>query len=672
MTLPYYFRHKILSYRFRLCILKLENTSLDHTLLFTLDHSDSTRETMQEIPFSDIPILSGLDKINLARLIPNFEQLHVESGEIVLKHGVSWDGLYIIIEGMVRVFLPPGGKTREIACLGPGDCFGEMALLTGEPGSADIEAITDSSFLKLSKECFDQLITKHQSLGVNLAGLLASRLSLTYAVVSGLKEVVVPEKPWRENLESGISVVPILPKSRASRLLPIGVLGDKRMLGLFLAAVLCVLAWFILRTIPLHKSNIILIELLLGTTIIWSLNLFSYHAVSITLMVFVMLFGVATPERALSGFSSPAWFLVLGVFAISAAISRTELLYRFVLLVLKRLPPHYIGQTLGLALSGFLLTPVIPSLVGRIILAGPLMLTLSEIFGFKKRDPGSLGIGMASLLGFGHMSFMFMNAGAECFLILGVLPSNVSPSTTWSKWFIAALPMGIFFFLCSYIVIILLYGLSGIKKLNPLVIDVQLRTLGPLTVHEKISIFTVIVCLKGFVTQPLHHISGAWIAILSFLILFVSSVLDEKAIRSDIDWNFLISFGTLVGFGNIISTSELTGIIASAAKPYASIFIGNRILFFLILSLGVVMLRFVLPLLPTLLVIILSINPLAYLLQLDPFVIGLVVLAPPILGFFLIKIECTRIYCCIQKENSSIINKHCNWHSSISLLSWVR
>ena len=217
-----------------------------------------------EISFSDIPILSGLDKINLARLTPNFEQLHVKSGEIVLRHGDTWDALYIIIEGIVRVFLPPGGKTREIACMGPGDCFGEMALLTGEPGSADIEATTDLTLLRLSKECFDKLIRKHQSLGVNLAGLLASRLSLTYAVVCGRREVDIPEKPWRESPEGKISVVPAIPKSTTSLLFPIGFFGDKRILSLLLTAVICVLTGLFLRTTPLSQSHIILIELLIS------------------------------------------------------------------------------------------------------------------------------------------------------------------------------------------------------------------------------------------------------------------------------------------------------------------------------------------------------------------------------------------------------------------------
>jgi branched-chain amino acid transport system substrate-binding protein len=219
---------------------------------------------VQEISFSDIPILSGLDKINLAKLIPNFEQLHVKSGEIVLRHGDPWDALYIIIDGIVRVFLPPGGKTREIACLGPGDCFGEMALLTGEPGSANIEAMTNLNLLRLSKESFDQLIRKHQSLGVNLAGLLASRLSLTYAVVSGLREVVIPESRWKESPEDKISWVPAIPKSITWLWLPIGFLGDKRILSLLLTAVICILTGLFLRTTPLSQSHIILIELLIS------------------------------------------------------------------------------------------------------------------------------------------------------------------------------------------------------------------------------------------------------------------------------------------------------------------------------------------------------------------------------------------------------------------------
>jgi len=581
---------------------------------------------VQEIRFSDIPILSGLDKINLAKLIPNFEQLNVSSGEILLRHGDPGNSLYIIIDGIVRVFLPPGGKTREIACLGPGDCFGEMALLTGEPSSANIEAMTNLNLLRLSKESFDQLIRKHQSLGVNLAGLLASRLSLTYDVVSGLKEVAIPEKRWRESPESKISVVTALPKSTALLWLPIGFLGDKRILSLFLTAVICFLTGLLLRTTPLSQTHIILIEIILAAMILWSLNIFSYHVVALALPVLAVLFGITTPEKAFSGFSSPTWFLILGCFAISAAISKTGLLYRIALLMMKRFPPSYFGQTLGLSLSGLMLTPIIPTAMGRVTLASPFVMTLSEILGFKNGSPGAVGMAMSCLLGYGHMLFIFMNGAATCFLVLGLLPPEVSASITWGYWLEVSLPLGIFFFLVSYLTIIMLYRPKEITKLSPLVIEAQLKTLGPLTSQEKISIVTVVISLLGFITQSWHRINVAWVAMLSFLILFASSVLDEKSVRSDMDWNFLISFGALVCFGNIISASGLAAVISNGVKPYLTIFAGNKLLFLLFIALAVHSIRFALPSPPALLVSILSLMPIVSTLGLHPLVIGLVVL----------------------------------------------
>src|SRR5512136_1154916 len=144
---------------------------------------------MKEIRFVEIPILSGLDRISLAKLIPHFERLEINSGEIIFRQGDAGDCLYIIVDGIVRVFLDTGmmdpkrGRYKEIACLGSMSCFGEMALLTGEPRSADVQAMTHLVLLKLCKDRFDELVKRHPCLGVNFAGLLANRLLQTDAVV---------------------------------------------------------------------------------------------------------------------------------------------------------------------------------------------------------------------------------------------------------------------------------------------------------------------------------------------------------------------------------------------------------------------------------------------------------------------------------------------------------
>src|SRR5664279_5224340 len=115
----------------------------------------------KEVDFTDIPLLADLDRIRLAELIPSTEQIHVKSGEILYRAEDPGDALYIIVDGIVRIFLRPGGQSLEIACLGPGDWFGELALLTGEPRTTDAEAQTDLILLKLSRNNFNQLIKKH-------------------------------------------------------------------------------------------------------------------------------------------------------------------------------------------------------------------------------------------------------------------------------------------------------------------------------------------------------------------------------------------------------------------------------------------------------------------------------------------------------------------------------
>jgi branched-chain amino acid transport system substrate-binding protein len=376
----------------------------------------------------------------------------------------------------------------------------------------------------------------------------------------------------------------------------------------------------------MHRSQLILLELLLAATILWSLNLFSYHVVALALPVLAVLFGTTTAEKAFSGFSNPAWFLVLGVFAVSAAISKTGLLYRFVLLVVRHFPPNYKGKTIALAFSGLVLTPVIPSSLGRAALVGPVALTLSETLRFKERSPGSVGLAMCCLLGFGHMSFMFMNGAAICFLIYGLLSPELSARISWGFWLKAAFPMGITFFLFSYLAIILLYRPKEKIRVNPEVIDAQLKTLGPMTSHEKISLLTVVVTLTGFVTQPWHGINGAWVAMLGFFILFGCSVLDEKAVRSDIDWNFLISFGALVGFGNVMSSSGLTALIATGANPCLGYFAGDKLLLLMAIALAAHLLRFALPVSPALLIGMLAIQPILSECDVSPFVAGLILL----------------------------------------------
>ena len=80
-------------------------------------------------------------------------------GTIIFRQGGPGDRFYVIQSGKVRVFRKDaGGLETDLSMLGAGESFGEMALLTGEMRSANVEAIEETRLMVLSKEQFERIL----------------------------------------------------------------------------------------------------------------------------------------------------------------------------------------------------------------------------------------------------------------------------------------------------------------------------------------------------------------------------------------------------------------------------------------------------------------------------------------------------------------------------------
>jgi rhodanese-related sulfurtransferase len=78
---------------------------------------------------------------------------------VIFRQGDPGNTFYIIHSGKVRVFREDSdGLETDLAVLGVGDSFGEMALLTGEARAANVEAVEETRLLVLSKEQFERIL----------------------------------------------------------------------------------------------------------------------------------------------------------------------------------------------------------------------------------------------------------------------------------------------------------------------------------------------------------------------------------------------------------------------------------------------------------------------------------------------------------------------------------
>jgi CRP/FNR family cyclic AMP-dependent transcriptional regulator len=125
----------------------------------------------------NVPLFSGLSREDLAKVLGKMEEQSYGAGTLIFSQGDKGDAFYLIQSGAVQVVLEsPGGGTEVMAVLGPREWFGEMALLSGEPRSATIVAIKETTTWRLSRGAWDELIEKHPSWLMQLCATLSSRL----------------------------------------------------------------------------------------------------------------------------------------------------------------------------------------------------------------------------------------------------------------------------------------------------------------------------------------------------------------------------------------------------------------------------------------------------------------------------------------------------------------
>ena len=124
-----------------------------------------------------VPLFSSLGKRERRKLASGLNERRYSAGDALSSEHDGGIGFFLVAEGSATVTV--NGNPRRT--LGPGDYFGEMALITGEPRSAAIRADTDMVTYVLSQWNFKPLVVAHPEVAWELLKVLAHRLRATQA-----------------------------------------------------------------------------------------------------------------------------------------------------------------------------------------------------------------------------------------------------------------------------------------------------------------------------------------------------------------------------------------------------------------------------------------------------------------------------------------------------------
>jgi CRP/FNR family cyclic AMP-dependent transcriptional regulator len=126
-----------------------------------------------------ISLFEGLLPLHLRRISSLCQEQQFKTGQPVFSHGDPGDGLYLILEGAVRISRSVSGIGEEaLAVLKPGQYFGEMSIVDDEmPRSADAIAHERSRLLKLPKDDLRDLMFVDRELAYELLWRFVRTLS---------------------------------------------------------------------------------------------------------------------------------------------------------------------------------------------------------------------------------------------------------------------------------------------------------------------------------------------------------------------------------------------------------------------------------------------------------------------------------------------------------------
>ena len=116
-------------------------------------HVEHVYNVVSDLPLEEVGLIAG-----------SLHRVEVDAGEVVARQGAPAEKFVIVVDGEVDVAREADGDSESVVTLGPGDFFGEIAILRDTPRSATLTAKTPAVLLTMDRDDFRRVVA--QSLGV--------------------------------------------------------------------------------------------------------------------------------------------------------------------------------------------------------------------------------------------------------------------------------------------------------------------------------------------------------------------------------------------------------------------------------------------------------------------------------------------------------------------------
>ncbi len=286
--------------------------------------------------------------------------------------------------------------------------------------------------------------------------------------------------------------------------------------------------------------------------------------------------GIAKFETAFSGFAdTTAWFL-FGAVCFGLMVAKSGLARRLAFGVMRAVGHSYPRLLLGLIISNFLLTPVVPSGIARVVIMAAIAMGLADAFGVGKGS--NIARGMFIILVYQATIFdKMVIAGAASITARGAIEKFGGVHVLWSQWALAYLPCDVIVMIVAWRLALWMYppetatlpgGSDYLQR--------EIRAMGPWSKAEIRAALLMSLGIGLWVTDFVHHIPPPMIGLGVGLLAIMPriGVLDTDDVRK-INYLPIFFVAAAVSLSNVLGESKALDVLTTILFNWIQPFIGN-------------------------------------------------------------------------------------------------
>jgi solute carrier family 13 (sodium-dependent dicarboxylate transporter), member 2/3/5 len=326
------------------------------------------------------------------------------------------------------------------------------------------------------------------------------------------------------------------------------------------------LACLVFRMLPLEIEPRAHTALAIGMFMIcsWMTQVLDHGIAGILGCFLFWMFGSATFETAFSGFADATPWFLFGAMCLGLMASTSGLARRLAYLVMRRIGHSYSRLLLGLIVSNFLLTAIVPSGIARVVIMAAIAMGLIEAFGMEKGS--NIARGMFVILVYQATIFdKMLIAGASSITARGAIEKFGQVDVLWSQWFLAYVPCDILVMIIAWRLALWMYPpetatLPGGAEF----LDGQLTAMGPWSTAEIKSLVLMLIAIGIWVTDFIHHIPAPMVGLGVGLLALMPRIglLDAEDVRK-INYLPIFFVAAAVSLSNVLVQTEALDVVTT-------------------------------------------------------------------------------------------------------------